>query len=125
MRSYRYSRWDGTQEVDPFTASDLMEHLSDRVLNERDLATALRELMQRGGQLPSGRQMPGLRDLLERLRERRDQQLQRFNLGSIMDDIKQRLDQIVETERSAIERRLADQQNADADQGLRDMFQNL
>ena len=47
--------------------------------------------------------MPGLRDLLDRLREQRQQQLQRYDLGSIMDDIKQQLEQVLQTERGGIE----------------------
>src|SRR5256885_1369727 len=69
MRYFRYSRWDGSQELEPFTANDVMEHLADKLLDDRDLWSALREMLQRGAQLPSGRQMPGLRDLLERLRQ--------------------------------------------------------
>ena len=81
MRSYRYSRWDGSQAVEPFTAEDLMQHLSDRILDDQDLWSALRDMMQRGAQFDSGRRMGGLRDLLDRLRERREQQLGQYNLG--------------------------------------------
>ena len=108
MRLYRYSRWDGTQDIEPFSASDLMQHLSDEMLEGRDLWSAMREMLQRGARLPSGRQMPGLRDLLERLRERRQQQMQRYNLDSVMDDIKEKLEQIIRSEREGIERRLSE-----------------
>jgi uncharacterized protein with von Willebrand factor type A (vWA) domain len=83
-----------------------MDYLAEKILDERDLRSALRELLQRGADFQSGRHMPGLRDLLERLRERRQQQLQRYNLDSLMDDIKDRLDKVVDTERQGIERRL-------------------
>src|SRR5438067_2221530 len=111
MRYFRYSRWDGSQELEPFTANDVMEHLADKLLDDRDLSSALREMLQRGAQLPSGRQMPGLRDLLERLRQQRQAQLQRYNLGSVMDDIKEQLEKVVQTERQGIDKRLADNQN--------------
>ncbi|HLY64808.1 MAG TPA: VWA domain-containing protein, partial [Chloroflexota bacterium] len=103
---YRYSRWDGTQQVEPFTVSDLMDHIADRMLEEGDLRSILRDLMQRGADLDSGRRMPGLRDLLERLRDRRQQQLQRYNMDSVMDDIRQQLGKVLETEREGIQRRL-------------------
>ena len=48
MPLYRYSRWDGTQAVEPFTASDLMDYVADRMLEDGDLRSILRELMQRG-----------------------------------------------------------------------------
>lgn len=106
MSVYRYSQWDGTQEVDPFTAEDLMQHLADRILDDVDLRSALRDLLQRGGNFASGRRMSGLRDLLERLREQRQAQLQRYNLGSVLDDIREQLDRVIQTEREGIQRRL-------------------
>src|SRR5437867_1752746 len=108
VRFYRYSRWDGTQAVEPFTANDVMQHLADKMLDDGDLWSALREMLQRGANFQSGRQMPGLRDLLDRLRQQRQQQLQRYNLGSVMDDIKERLEQVVQTEREGIDRRLSE-----------------
>ncbi|HTE87082.1 MAG TPA: VWA domain-containing protein, partial [Dehalococcoidia bacterium] len=77
----------------------------------------MRELLRRGGRLPSGRQMPGMRDLLDRLKERRQQQLQRYNLDSVMDDIKQKLEEVVQKEREGIERRLSEQSTAEKDDG--------
>src|SRR5437867_2932866 len=115
MRSYRYSRWDGTQAVEPFTAEDLMQHLSDRILDDQDLWSALRDMMQRGAQLPSGRRMSGLRDLLDRLRERRQEHLQRHNLDSVMEDIKRQLEQVIQTEREGIKRKLDEAGRSDAD----------
>lgn len=126
MALYRYSRWDGTQAIEPFTAKELMDHLADRVLDGRDLWSAMRDLLQRGARLPSGRQMPGLRDLLERLKERRQQQLQRYNLDSAMDDIKEKLDQIIQQERQTLERRLAEEDDGgDGEQDFRKMLENL
>src|SRR5262245_26031169 len=116
MVLYRYGRWDGSQELDPFTANDLMQHLADRMLDDGDLLSAMREMLQRGARFDSGRQMPGLRDLLERLRQQRQQQLQRYNMGSVMDDIKQQLEEVVQTERQGIEKRLDESKSqSDAD----------
>ncbi len=123
MPLYRYSRWDGTQAVEPFTAGDLMDYVADRMLEDGDLRSILRELLQRGAQFDTNRRMPGLRDLLEQLRRRRQQQLQRYNLGSVMDDIKERLDKVVETEKAGIERRLQDA--ASQDNELRQMLENI
>jgi len=47
-----------------------------------------------------------LRDLLERLKQQRQQPLQRHDLNSIMDDIKKRLDEIVAAERADMVLRL-------------------
>ncbi len=125
INQYRYSRWDGSQALDPFTANDLMEHLADRILDHGDLLSALRDMLRQGAQLPSGRQMPGLRDLLERLRDRRQQHLQRYNLNSIIEDIERQLEDIIQTERAGIERRLDEDQSNAPNQALRDMLENM
>jgi uncharacterized protein with von Willebrand factor type A (vWA) domain len=87
-----------------------MEHIADRMLDKGDLLSALRDMLRQGAQLPSGRQMPGLRDLLERLRQQRENQLQRYNMNSIIEDIKEQLEQVVQAERAGIERRLEENQ---------------
>lgn len=124
MRAYRYSRWDGTQEIEPFTAEDLMEEIAAEMLEEGDLRSAMRRLLQRGGDFSSGRRMMGLQELLERMREARSHAMDRYNLGSIFDDLKERLDQVIDTERQGIERRLhGDQEPGDRGQGTDDREQ--
>jgi uncharacterized protein with von Willebrand factor type A (vWA) domain len=125
MVLYRYGRWDGTQAVDPFSANDLMEHLADRLLDRGDLQSALRDMMQRGAELNSGRRMGGLRDLLDMLRQRREQQLGQYNLGSVMDDIQQKVEEVIKAEREGIERRRQEQGTAEEDQHLRDMLSSM
>jgi uncharacterized protein with von Willebrand factor type A (vWA) domain len=125
MTSFRYSRWDGTQEIDPFTPEELLQHLADQMLDGRELWQAMRDMLQRGARLPSGRQIPGLRDLLERLKERRQQQLQRYNLDSAMEDIKEKLDQIIDKERQGIEQRLEQAGQEDVDQSFQLMLDTM
>jgi uncharacterized protein with von Willebrand factor type A (vWA) domain len=55
---------------------------------------------------PMGDRMQGLRDLLQQLRQQRRQQLDKFNLSSIFDDIQRQLNEIVQQERDTIDRRL-------------------
>jgi len=103
---YRYSMWDGTQEVPALEADEILDNLTDDLMNFGDLQHALRNLMQRGMRNPAGQRMQGLRDLLQQLRQQRRQQLDRFDLNSVFDDIKRKLDEIVEMERNTIDRRL-------------------
>jgi uncharacterized protein with von Willebrand factor type A (vWA) domain len=105
---YRYTLWDGSQEIESFLADDVMEKIATEILGEGDLQSALRRMLQRGSQFPSGRRTRGLRDLLERLKSKRDQNLQRYNLGSMFDDLKERLEKILATEREALERRIGE-----------------
>ena len=103
---YRYSRWDGTQNILDMDAEELMDHLSNELLNHGDMWRALREMMRQGMQDRQGQQMPGLRDLMEQLKDQRREQLQQHNMDSVVDDLKERLDEILNTEREGIQRRL-------------------
>lgn len=106
MTLYRYSMWDGTQDVPELGADDILDNITDDLMNFGDLQHALRNLMQRGVRTPIGDRTQGLRDLLQRLRQQRRQQLDRFDLTSIFDDIRRKLDEIVQMERATIDRRL-------------------
>ncbi|MDP3064184.1 MAG: VWA domain-containing protein, partial [Chloroflexota bacterium] len=87
-------------------ADEVMDQLSNDLLAHGDLQRALREMMRRGLRDSSGRNLPGLRELLKKLQQQRQQQLQRYNLDSALDDLKQRLKDVVDTERQGIQQRL-------------------
>ena len=106
VQRYRYSMWDGTQDVPDLQADDILDNLTDDLMNFGDLQHALRNMMQRGMRNPQGDRMQGLRDLLQQLRQQRRQQLDRFDLSSIFDDLKRQLDEIVDMEKNTIDRRL-------------------
>ncbi|MBI4215981.1 MAG: VWA domain-containing protein [Chloroflexi bacterium] len=106
MRSYRYSNWDGTQEFPELGADDIMAELSDDLLSYGDLSYALQRLMQRGMTGQMNPRMRGLQDLLQQLRNRKQETLHKHNLNSILDDIQERLAQIEKAERAGIDRRL-------------------
>lgn len=106
MSIYRYSEWDGSQDLFDLDADELMDELGRNLMSYGDLSYALR-LMQRGGIRDSqGRKLPGLQELLQRLRQRKQGQLEKYKLGSVIDEIRQRLDNILKTERQGIQRRL-------------------
>ncbi|WP_322817808.1 hypothetical protein [Tepidiforma sp.] len=109
---YRYSRWDGTQEVPALDPDQILDNITDDLMNFGDLQHALRNLMQRGMRNPMGQRMQGLRDLLQQLRQQRRQQLDRFDLSSIFDDLKRQLDEILGMERNTLERRLEEAEKA-------------
>src|SRR5213596_1074633 len=103
---FRYSEWDGTQEIPSLDPDDILAGLTDDLMNFGDLQHALRNLLQRGMRDPMGQRMQGLRDLLQQLRQQRRQTLDRYNLSSAFDDLKQRLNDIVQREKDTIQRRL-------------------
>jgi uncharacterized protein with von Willebrand factor type A (vWA) domain len=108
MNYYRYSRWDGSQQLAPFDPEELIEQLSDDLLADGDLRSGLQRMMQMGYRNQSGDRMMGLQQLLERLRQQRQQQLNQFQLNDVLKDIQEKLDEVLRTERSGIERRLND-----------------
>ncbi len=105
---YRYSEWDGSQEIGPLDPDDLLAGITDDLMNFGDLQHALRNLLQRGMRNPFGHRMQGLRDLLQQLRQQRRQMLDRYNLSSVFEDIQKRLDEILALENETLDRRLAE-----------------
>ena len=103
---FRYSQWDGTQDIPALDADDVLQSLSDDLLSFGDLQQALRNMMQRGIRTPDGDRTDGMRDLLQRLRQQRRQQLERFDLSSVFDDIQRQLDEILDLERDTLDDRL-------------------
>ena len=105
---YRYTEWDGTQEIPPLDPDDILNALTDDLMNFGDLQHALRNLMQRGMRNQQGDRTQGLRDLLQQLRQQRRQNLDRFDLSSAFEDIRNRLEGILDKERNTLEERLGD-----------------
>ena len=108
MSTFRYRRWDGTQQLPAFDADDVLDALGDDVLAEGDVRRALQRLMQRGMRGTRGGDVAGLRRILEQLRARRQAELEGSNLDSVLGDVDRRLDEIIATERAGIERRARD-----------------
>ena len=131
-RTYRYSHWDGTQQIFDVDADELMDRLADEILNRGDVMQALRELMRQGFENRDGQQLPGLRDLLEMLKNQRRQQMQQYNMDSVVDDLQERLDDIIRTEREGIQQRLdqareqvsqANDEDREQQEGLLDLLE--
>src|SRR5262249_13471652 len=106
MIRYRYSAWDGSQDAFYPGPEDVLDSLADYLLQGGDLQKALRMLMQRGMRDRHGRVMPGLQDMLDRLRAMKEQQLRQYNPNSALDDLRRRLDDIIARECQALEAQL-------------------
>ena len=102
-RRLTYSRWDGTQVGFDLDADEVMAQLNDDLLYHGDINAALRKMLQQGFDDRNGDRVQGLREMLEKLRERREQTLDRYDLGGVYDEINEALEQVVEQERRAIE----------------------
>ena len=100
---FRYSPWDGTQSGFELDALDVMEQLTDDLLYHGDVNAALRRMMQDGMRDRNGERVQGLRELMEKLRQQRQEKLDQFDFGGVYDEIANELDDIVDEERHAIE----------------------
>ena len=112
MTTYRYGRWDNSQEPFPPQPEDLMDAISDDLAAHGDINRALRRMSQRGFQTPDGRNIEGLRQMMERLRQRRQDYMDQYNLNSVMDGIREKLQEIRDLEQGTLDERL--QQARDA-----------
>lgn len=102
----RYSRWDGSQELFGLDADELMEAMSDDLLDDGDLWRALQKMLRRGAENEQGDKMKGLRDLMEQLRQKRRDNLDQYDMGSVMEDLKEKLENVLKTEREGIDKRV-------------------
>jgi uncharacterized protein with von Willebrand factor type A (vWA) domain len=100
---FRYSRWDGTQKLDDLDAGDVLDALSDDLMNYGDLNAALQRFLRWGSQ-----NMPGLEQLLKQLREARERELGRYNLDSTVEELRQKVQDVIDTERKGIDQRVRD-----------------
>ena len=115
MSRFRYSRWDGTQVGFEMDADDVLEELTDDLLYHGDLNAALRRMLQQGFRDRNDERVQGIRELLEKLRRRRRDQLEKYDLGGAYDDIAQELRDVVEQERQALDE-LVDEARQSGDQ---------
>lgn len=106
MIRYRYTMWDGSQE--PFYPSpdDILEGLTDYLLQDGDVQKALRLLMRRGMTDRQDRIMPGLQDILNKVRRAKEDLLRQYNPDGVLSDLQRQLDDIVTRERQALEAQL-------------------
>jgi uncharacterized protein with von Willebrand factor type A (vWA) domain len=101
---YRYFEW-ATASGGQLSGDQLMDALSDYLTEDGDVSRAMQMLMQRG--MSSGEQkMQGLRDMLEQLRKRKQQHLDKYDLNSLLNDIREQLDQLLQQERQTIAEQL-------------------
>jgi uncharacterized protein with von Willebrand factor type A (vWA) domain len=103
---FRYSRWDDTQ--DPFgpdlAAADLLEELSEDVLGGAGIEGAMHRMMREG--MPG--RFSGLDSLRDRLRRMRAQEEAALDLAGPLEEVRERLEEILDRERSALSFRAED-----------------
>ena len=103
MKTYRYSRWDGTQDefsVDPKQALDA---LSDLMMEGMDAREALEQMRRLGFELGGlDMRVMGLDELVDQLRDAMHDLQQQWDLSESMDEWRERLEDILTREQQAV-----------------------
>src|SRR5436190_20868969 len=115
MKGFTYSRWDGTQVGFELGADDVFSEITDDLLYHGDLNAALRRMLQSGFQDRNGERIQGIREMLEKLRRKRKDDLEKYDLGGVYDDIAQELRDVVDMEREGLDQ-LANEARESGDQ---------
>jgi uncharacterized protein with von Willebrand factor type A (vWA) domain len=111
---FSYSRWDGLQKGFDLDADHLMQQVTDDLLYHGDMHAALRRLMQEGMEDRNGDRIQGLREMMDKLRQKREETLDKHNLGGVYDDIAKELREVIDQERAALDE-LAQEANESGD----------
>ena len=121
MKTYRYSQWDGTQHVLALDKDELMDELAESLMHNGDLPYILWKMQRQsveGGKV----RLSGLEELLRRVRESRQQQLD--GLSSMIESIKDKVDDILKMELASIQKRL-DESRRKAEHGALELDLNV
>jgi uncharacterized protein with von Willebrand factor type A (vWA) domain len=81
----------------------VLAQVTDDLVYHGDMNAALRRMLQEGLKDRMGERVAGIRELLERLRQRRQEELGRHDLGGVYDDIANELREVVSQERAALD----------------------
>jgi len=105
---FTYSRWDGTQKGFELDADSLLEAVTDDLLYHGDVNSALRRIMQQGMTDRNGERIAGLREMLDKARKRREEILEKSDLGGVYKEIADALDDIIDEERHQLDRNVSE-----------------
>src|SRR5262245_19195435 len=97
----RYTEWDGTQRI-RLSADRVFEKFAEYLSYTDDVQQALDWLMRHGLDLDSVPIM-GVDEFLDQLREEMRSRYNRFNLEHALDEMRQRIEDILDLERDALD----------------------
>ena len=103
---HRFSAWDGSQDPLGSDVEALFDRLSEDLFHGWDFESALRRLLEKGWRDGRGKSLARMDEMLDKLSRRRQTQLERFNLDSVFEDMREKLDRVISQERRGIQERL-------------------
>lgn len=130
MKRFRFSPWDGKQKIFSLDAEDIIGKLADLFIDSGDFSWALSMMMQEGLTGPDGQKMvSGLNDLLERLRQKRQEYLNWYSPNLPFAQFKQRLEELLRNEQERIKQLQSNleqqRQGKSGESDLREQLQQL
>lgn len=102
---HTYVQWDGTDDIS-IDSNSVLDAISEDLMRDGNVDLALQRAFRWGMPQPDGTYSQGLRDLMERLKQQREELLEQFNFDSVLGDIPQRLSDIIDTEQNTVDSRI-------------------
>ncbi|MFC1903110.1 hypothetical protein ACFLX4_03480, partial [Chloroflexota bacterium] len=106
MVTYRYSKLDRGQDSFDLDTDELMDELGCNLMSTGSPSDALSQMQRSGVRDSQGRQLPGLQELLQRLGKERQSLLGEHELRSKLEEIRRKLDEMLNTELAGIQKGL-------------------
>ena len=104
MRSHRYRRWDGRQAEFSMDVKSALAALSDLMMEGLDAREALEWMREYGFEMAGmNLRVMGRQELLRELREQIDSVYQRYDMGQATEELRERLEDILDREQQALQ----------------------
>lgn len=104
--NFIYQRWDGSQQLPRIDGDEVFDEIRDSLLYHGDVSAALKQLLRDGFRDRNGKRIEGIKDLVERLAQRRREILSKRDPSGILTEISDVLDHIISTEHDELDSRL-------------------
>lgn len=106
MRAYRYSRWDGSQDAFSMDVRSALEQLSELMMEGLDAREALAWMREHGFPMAGmNMRVMGRQELIRELRDQADSLYQQYDMSQATDELRRRLEDILDREQQALEAR--------------------
>ncbi len=106
MKTWLYSRWDGTQDEFSLDVDSALDTLSDLMMEGLDTREALEWMRQYGFEMAGlDMRVMGLEELINELRQEAEALYDRYRMDHAQDEIAQRLEDILNREEGALRER--------------------
>jgi uncharacterized protein with von Willebrand factor type A (vWA) domain len=103
MKVWRYSAWDGTQDEFSLDVKSALDALSDLMMEGLDAREALEWMRQYGFEMAGmNMRVMGVDELVQELNDKIRELQQQYDLSRSMDEMRERLDQILDQEQGAL-----------------------